>query len=145
MGKKKKIQLFFFLLILWTSLCDYFNYPVLHAQYSRVHFSTVWCWSRLGGSFLCWDSFRLCVILRAAAGGLCDIVVQTYFFLLLFMGKKPGHRHNWKQEQCTSYFLWSPQGSGLKPLLLLINDLPAVCTNFIAFMYAEPLCLPFPV
>lgn len=65
------------------------------------------------------------------------------FFFFLFMGKKPGQRHNWKQGQCTSYFLWSPQSSSLKPLLLLINDLPAVCTNFMAFMYAEPLCLWF--
>lgn len=33
--------------------------------------------------------------------------------------------------------LWPPRGAGGRPLRLLINDLPAVYTNFMAFMYAH--------
>ena len=36
-------------------------------------------------------------------------------------------------------FLWYPRSAVWRPLLLLINDLPAVCTNFIVFMYAHAL------
>lgn len=120
------------------------NYLALYAKYSRVIFASVWCWSILEEGFLCWDSFRVCIISRTTGCGLCDILAQTQIvFFFLFMVKKQGQRHKWKQDQCTSHFLWSPQSSGLKSLLLLINDLPAVCTNFMAFMFAEPLCLTF--
>lgn len=55
-----------------------------------------------------------------------------------FMRMNSDHGQN-RNQVWEPLFLWHPQSAIWRPLLLLINALPAVWTNFIAFMYAHAL------
>lgn len=67
-------------------------------------------------------------------------------FLWLFLSSHPISLLFYKDEfrswaklkpHLGNFFLWPPQSAIGRPLLLLINDLPAVYTDLIAFMYAH--------
>lgn len=74
--------------------------------------------------------------------GFCSLPHPT---CLLF--QEDGFRSRTKRKPGSGNFLslGPPRSAIWRPLLLLINDLPAVYTNFMAFMYAHALHFsPFP-
>lgn len=67
------------------------------------------------------------------ASSLCPVPPPCFL-----MRMNSDHGQNWNQVW-EPLFLWHPQSAIWRPLLPLINALPAVWTNFIAFMYAHAL------
>lgn len=140
----------FFLSLVFSIMVFLLTLIIFMAQLSCTGHSLIWRLSDLGGARQTegWYGSFAVFPLWGWWGGreIESILVASMWLFLPALPHLPSFLWGWIQVMGKTetrsgklLILWPPQRAIWRPLLLLINDLPAVCTNFIAFMYAHAL------